>query len=176
MPRIHLCLVAFAVSLGAGALVAQAASPSQSLAEQPTKYKVHRLILADGVVVAGSWSTRNNYWFYYFPDPDTGATEAFDAKTGKPLWQKDITAEQMTASDGAVHIQLANATLSGNKNNFNEAKVSIVKTPAVIGLGLGQGDELWRFEKKEGETPQLQLTSAGPHYVVVTYVMDRKPR
>jgi outer membrane protein assembly factor BamB len=126
------------------------------LSEQPAKYAVNRLVLAEGVVVIGSWATKNNDWCYFFPSPDTGCLEAFDAATGRRLWQMDVTPEQITASDGVIHVQV------------------VTKVPRVIGVDLHQGKELWRVEQTEGDQPKLKVVGAGPNYVVITHVLDKK--
>jgi outer membrane protein assembly factor BamB len=140
--------------------------------EQPTRHRTARLILLDGVVVAGSWSTRHSVWGYEYPDAGTGFTEAFDAKTGKPLWQKDCTVQQMTAGDGLVHLELAVAATT-QPTNWTAKPVN-KQTPAVIGVDIRTGQEKWRVEQKEGAEPRLQLISAGPKYVVVTHWQDEK--
>ena len=123
---------------------------------QAVKYPVYRLLLSEGVVVVAAWSTKNNNWYYYFPSPDSGVLAAFDAQTGAPLWQSDITAEQMAASEGAVVIQTA-------------AKVAGVRS-----IALRTGRPLWQVEQTDGDAPQLELVGAGPKYVVVNRILGKK--
>ena len=133
------------------------AATGRILWTRETKFPIYRMVLLDGVLVTGTWGETESIWFKTQPKAGPGSVEAFDAETGKPVWKLDETAWTLLAGDGTVYLQ----PQGGGK-------------PRVLAVDVRTGAERWRVEHTEGETPALRLNVAGPGFVALTRVLDKK--
>ncbi|MCZ7644650.1 MAG: PQQ-binding-like beta-propeller repeat protein [Planctomycetota bacterium] len=130
----------------------------------PTKYPANRLLLLKDVLVAACWEGRDvsksplvkgSLWATWVNKTETGAVQAFDARTGEARWSVPVAAHLMLAAGETVYL----LAQTGNPPTANE----------VIALDLASGKERWRLPHTElGSDPDLQLSVAGPGFVVLT--------
>jgi len=139
----------------------------------PTKFQPRRLLLIDGVLVAGCWEklefSREKDGFendgiraVWWPAGE-GSVEAFDAETGKPKWTLPLSALTMVASDGVLYV----LTHKGNPPTERE----------VVAVELATGKEKWRVPHKTfGEEPDTCLNFAASGCAVVSKSKARGKR
>ena len=130
------------------------AADGRILWTREVKSPMYRLVLLDGVLVSANWSETESIWFKTQPKIAAGSVEAFDAETGKPLWQLRETAWTLVAADDTVYLQ----PRGGGK-------------PRVIAVDVKTGKERWRVETDKGS---YGLNSAGAGVVTVSHILDKK--
>lgn len=129
-----------------------------------TKYAPARMLLLNGVLVTVCWEGRDvskspllqgSLWATWVSKNSTGTVEAFDAATGTRKWTLPVGAHTALGAGESVFV----LGQTGNPPTAQE----------VIGVDLQSGKERWRVpHAKLGAEADLQLSVAGPGYVVVT--------
>jgi outer membrane protein assembly factor BamB len=137
-------------------LIAVDAASGKIVFEAPTKFQIYRLVLLDGVVVTGNWdaATHPKNDFTFVPKTGNGSIDAFDAKTGKPLWSAPVAPFLLLAANKTVYAQIQEGA---ERENLR-----------IAGFDLHSGKELWtRKDSEFGENVKLTLDVAGPDFVVM---------
>ncbi|MBA4387996.1 MAG: hypothetical protein C0404_08440 [Verrucomicrobia bacterium] len=149
-------------------LVIVAAATGSILAQCNTEFVPARVLLADGMLLAGSWDgvatsvekkgspnfEGSSLWPTFYPKTDKGSVEAFDPVTGQRKWGLPIPAYQLLAADGKAYAMI-------NASNPPTAR-------EIVAINIKDGKELWRVPHTQfGTEPDLQLNVAGPGCLVV---------
>jgi outer membrane protein assembly factor BamB len=131
--------------------------------EAPTKFLINRLVLLDGVMVAGCWeaATHQKDNFTMLPQSMNGSIEAFDANSGKPLWSAPGAPFLMLAAGKTCYAQFQNCTGEGQAH--------------FTAFDLHSGKELWTHPFTDfGEKANVSLDVAAQDFVIIQ--QEGKPR
>jgi outer membrane protein assembly factor BamB len=149
-----------------GVVVADAES-GKVVAEYKTSYTPSRIILLDNVLVVSTWEKKvvpGGIWSWaWLPKTGNaanapaanGSVEAFEADSGKRLWDTRTTAFKVAASQGVVYLEV----FGGEPSDISE----------IAALDLKTGKEQWRLSREKlGCAGRMGMCIAGPGFVTVS--------
>ena len=73
----------------------------------PVKSPAARLVLIDGVLISAGWELdkpAHEMWNSWLPKTGAGFVQAFEAKTGTPLWEKELAPQNVLADKGVLFL------------------------------------------------------------------------
>jgi len=122
------------------------------LRTMPVNFPTVRLVLSDGVLVSAGWADMfcSGLWSFWQPKSHQGSAQAFEAKTGKPLWEKPVAVQDLLADKGTAFL-LKSGTAESD-------------APELEAVNLNTGKELWKVGAAEfanGQQPSLCLAADG---------------
>lgn len=185
-----------------GKLLVVDTKTGKTIKELDTRYIPGVILVSNGIVVSANWKDgkvlgpirqydrRRMDW-----DIGEGTMEAFDAKTLKPLWTKDLLATSMRIADGKIYFvsrsepdalekahnrqpkkvkkgpaaKIAKGGVSG-EDNAEEPKPLTHPHQKIVAIDLKTGNQIWEVTDADLELPnkQLRVVNAAKDRLVIS--------